>query len=134
MKEYDFLISSDRNNISIIEKKIENLKNEFNIDENKFINIQIAVSEAMINAIVHGNKEDITKKVLIKIIIKERTIEIIIKDEGKGFNFEKIPDPTKDENILKEHGRGLHIIKSLSDHFKLKTGETGTEISIIFNK
>ena len=106
---------------------LEQANQKFNLVAEKFINLQIACSEALINAIVHGNKEDESKNVYTNIELNEIHMRVRIKDEGSGFKVEEIPDPTSSENLLKEHGRGIFIIRSLVDEFACNSSEKGTE-------
>lgn len=100
----------------------------------KFINLQIACSEALVNAIVHGNKEDESKKVHTNIFYNEIIMTVRIKDEGTGFNVEELPDPTSNENLLKESGRGIFIIRSLVDDFQCNSSSNGTEFVLTVKK
>lgn len=113
---------------------LEQANNEFNLSAEKFINLQIACSEALINAIVHGNKEDLSKKVFTYIEYNEMVLTVAIKDEGKGFQIDALPDPTSNENILKESGRGIFIIRSLVDEFHCSSSDSGTEFILRVRK
>lgn len=123
----NFILKSDKAEISTIENLISQFNKIALIPEEKIINFQIAVSEALINAIVHGNKEDINKSVFVAIECKENFFKISIKDEGSGFDYKKIPDPTKEENLFKEHGRGIFIMNTLVDEFDCNSSVDGTE-------
>jgi serine/threonine-protein kinase RsbW len=123
-------IKSQRSEILKIESLLDDINKEFGLADEKYVNLQIAISEALINAIIHGNKENPQKKVFIEITYDENFITVKIKDEGEGFDLNKIPDPTNQENIFKEHGRGLFIMKSLVDKFECYPGEEGTEFSL----
>ncbi len=100
----------------------------------KFINFQIASSEAIVNAIVHGNKQNPEKKVFVEIITDENKLELRIKDEGEGFDMAKLPDPTDESNLYKESGRGIFIIKSLLDEFYIDSSSEGTSMVLVMNK
>lgn len=100
----------------------------------KFINFQIAVSEAIINAIVHGNKENPEKFVFVFLTCNDESLCIKIQDQGDGFDIKKLPDPTDQSNILKEHGRGIFIIKTLVDEFSIDASESGTILTLKVNK
>lgn len=123
----NFILKSDKAEISTIENLISQFNKIARIPEEKIINFQIAVSEALINAIVHGNKEDINKSVFVSIECKENYFKIAIKDQGSGFDYKKIPDPTKEENLFKEHGRGIFIMNTLVDEFLCNSSINGTE-------
>lgn len=134
MQKIDLKYKSNRKSVADLEKLLIEHKAEINLPEEKFVNLQIAVSEAILNAIVHGNKEISEKNVYVKIENDERKITISIKDEGKGFDVNTLPDPTKSENLYKEHGRGIFIIKSLVDIFDCISDSNGTEIIITMLK
>jgi serine/threonine-protein kinase RsbW len=134
LKKINLKIKSDRSEILKFEKVLEKINSEFGLSQDRFINLQIATSEALVNAIVHGNKENPGKFVYIDIEFDNSIMIIKIKDEGKGFNLEEIPDPTKNNNLLKEHGRGIFIIKSLVDKFVCCPSEKGTEFILTIVK
>lgn len=102
------------------------------VAENTIADLAIAITELVNNAINHGNKKQEDKKVILTLRYDDGEIEATVTDEGKGFDPEDIPDPLAEENLLKEIGRGIFIVKSLMDDFKYKTLPTGgTEISIV---
>lgn len=127
MEKYYMILESKRNEIQKFEELLDNINKEFNLPSEKFINFQIACSEAIINAIVHGNKEQENKRVYIEIVFDNQIMMIKIKDEGNGFDINSLPDPTKSENLFKESGRGIFIIKSLVDEFDCSSSNNGTE-------
>ena len=91
----------------MIESFIDNAKERFSLDDDMYGNIMIAVTEAVNNAIKHGNSNDKSKNVFLSLSLDESMLRFIIKDEGNGFNFDNLPDPTAPENIEKLGGRGL---------------------------
>lgn len=127
-------MKSNRNEIRKFEDLLEQTNRNFNLAMERFINLQIACSEALVNAIVHGNKEDDNKKVYTKIEYDVTVLTVRIKDEGDGFDINKLPDPTSNENILKESGRGIYIINSLVDEFKCYSSDKGTEFILRVKK
>ena len=128
------VLKSNRNEIRKFEVMLEQANMKFNLAVEKFINLQIACSEALINAIVHGNEEDESKNVYTNIEMNELKMSVRIKDEGKGFKVDELPDPTSNENILKESGRGIYIIRSLVDEFVCNSSENGTEFILVVRK
>ncbi|MCX6166152.1 MAG: ATP-binding protein [Ignavibacteriae bacterium] len=134
MKNISLKINSDRSEILKFEKVLEDINSEFGLNHDRFINFQIAISEALVNAIVHGNKESPDKSVFIEIDYNESKLVVKIKDQGKGFKLEEIPDPTKCNNLLKEHGRGIFIIKSFVDKFECYCSDKGTEFILTIVK
>jgi len=85
------------------------------IDENAAFGIDMAVREAVTNAVLHGNKQDETKFFEVILITSPSTLEIRVHDQGLGFNPELVPDPTEDENILKTSGRGIFFMRNFMD-------------------
>jgi serine/threonine-protein kinase RsbW len=84
--------------------------------------LEIALREAMANAIIHGNLEDRRKHVHITCRCEADEVSIAVKDEGKGFDINKVPDPTAAENIGSVHGRGIHVMKALMDEVRFEEG------------
>jgi len=107
--------ASKGENITLIERLIDDLCSKFHIQEEHYGNILIALTEAVNNAIYHGNKQDPEKKVLVKYTADEDEFSFIIEDEGPGFDYDNVPDPTSPENIEKPNGRGVFLMKHLSD-------------------
>jgi serine/threonine-protein kinase RsbW len=134
LKNISLKIKSERAEILKFEKVLEEINGEFGLNQDRFINLQIAISEALVNAIVHGNKENPEKFVCIDICYDKSMLTVKIKDEGEGFNLEEIPDPTNNNNLLKEHGRGIFIIKSLVDKFECCPSKKGTEFILTIVK
>ncbi|MBN1632948.1 MAG: ATP-binding protein [Ignavibacteria bacterium] len=132
VKSYKF--ESRRRIINDVERILTDMNEEMKIPEDKFVNFQIAVSEALINCIVHGNQENINKSIFVKIENLKDYLKIYVKDEGSGFDFNDIPDPTDTDNLYKEHGRGIFIIKSLVDNLEINSGAKGTEFILTMNK
>ena len=134
MKTYSLVLPSDRKEISKFENLLVEINSEFGMDMEKFINFQIAASEAIVNAIVHGNKQNPLKKVFVEVITDEHKLEMRIKDEGEGFDVSKLPDPTDESNLYKESGRGIFIIRSLVDEFYIESNGKGTAMSLLMKK
>lgn len=128
------MLPSNRKEISKFENLLVEINNEFGMAMEKFINFQIASSEAIVNAIVHGNKQNPDKKVYVDIDTSNETLKLVIKDEGEGFEVEKLPDPTNETNIFKESGRGIYIIRSLVDEFKIESNSSGTTMILVMRK
>ncbi|MFK7808233.1 MAG: ATP-binding protein [Saprospiraceae bacterium] len=111
----EITIKSELQSISQVEKLIDGLCQVYNIDEEHYGNILIALTEAVNNAIVHGNRLDIDKNVTLSYIASEKSLKFIVSDEGPGFDYDNLPDPTAPENIEKPHGRGVFLMKNLAD-------------------
>lgn len=123
-------IPSSLKNIHIIEEYIDNVRNDFMIDDSVYGNIHLAVVEAVTNAIVHGNKSDENKEIFFNSQKDDSSITFIVKDQGTGFDNNAIPDPTLPENKEKLSGRGVFLIKHLADDVIFE--ENGTSLHMIF--
>jgi len=123
-------IPSLAENIRIIESFIDNAKERFHLDDDIYGNIMIAVTESVNNAIRHGNKSNKDKNVSISLTLNDSVLKFVIEDEGEGFDYNNLPDPTAPENIDKPSGRGIFLMKHLSDevHFK----ECGKVVELYF--
>ncbi|NNF01079.1 MAG: ATP-binding protein [Bacteroidia bacterium] len=108
-------IISKADSVNIVEKLIEDLKQEHQFDEDCYGNMLVAVTEAVNNAIQHGNKFDESKKVIINYELEKDQIMFSVRDEGTGFDFYDLPDPTAPENLEKPTGRGIFLMKHLAD-------------------
>ncbi|MBU0560136.1 MAG: ATP-binding protein [Bacteroidetes bacterium] len=133
VKEYKKVVQSDPDLFSEIEDFILQIAAESNLPEKKMNNLALAVDEASANSMVHGNKRDKNKFVEIYVQVFEDRLEITFKDQGNGFNPQAVPDPTNSENILKESGRGIHIMRSFLDDLKFNFTPSGTEVTLVLN-
>lgn len=127
----DLRISSKIENISLIEGLVDDLCDKLNIGEDHYGNILIALTEAVTNAIMHGNKQDANKHVDVNYTKKDQELCFIITDQGPGFDPSALPDPTAPENLEKPTGRGIFLIKNLAD--KVEFEDNGRVIKMYFN-
>ncbi len=135
MKKYFLEISSERKNIKQVENLMLNANMDFGLPVEEYNKLMIAVTEIAMNAIVHGNKENIFKKVKMYVEHEAGTMKIVVMDEGEGFNIDKLPDPTDMENILDLHGRGVFIARAMVDEFFYQHLEGGgSEFVMIVHK
>lgn len=133
MNTISIQIPSILENIRMIESFIDNAKEKFHLDDDIYGNIMIAVTEAVNNAIKHGNAGDRSKNVSLSLSLKESMIQFLIKDEGAGFDYDNLPDPTSPENIEKVGGRGIFLMKHLSDEVQFKEKGKVVELSFYIN-
>lgn len=128
--EKNISIASEQKNIRVIENLIEEICSKMNINNEIYGKVLVAAIEAVNNAIVHGNKSNPEKKVEINLAVNNKEMHIFISDEGEGFDYENVPDPTSPENIENIHGRGVFLMIKLSDevHFF----ENGSKVELIF--
>ena len=123
-------IPSIKENVSVVESFIENVGEKIRIEEAIYGNVLVSVTEAVNNAIVHGNKEDKNKKVRLGLKQNKKSVRFIVEDEGMGFDHNTLPDPTNPNNLEKVKGRGRFLIKSLSDKTTFKQG--GRIVEMLF--
>jgi serine/threonine-protein kinase RsbW len=133
MNTISIQIPSMMENIRMIESFIDNAKERFHLDDDIYGNIMIAVTEAVNNAIKHGNGSDKRKNVFLGLSLNESTIKFTVKDEGTGFKYDELPDPTAPENLEKPGGRGIFLMKHLSDEVSFKEDGRVVELSFYMN-
>lgn len=130
MMEKTLNISSKIDNLRVVEKMIDEISSECNLSSEIYGNILIATLEAANNAIMHGNKLDEGKMVNINCILENDQLKVSVKDQGKGFDYSNIPDPTSPENIENINGRGVFLMEKLSD--KIEFFDNGSKVELIF--
>lgn len=123
-------IASKRENLREVEKLVDEFNEIEELNESLYGKVLLATIEAANNAIVHGNKLDPEKTVMVEIRKSKDIIEIYVEDQGEGFNYMRIPDPTAPENIENIHGRGVFLMKQLSDEVNFY--KNGTKVQILF--
>jgi serine/threonine-protein kinase RsbW len=133
METIHIQIPSITENIRIIESFIDNAKDKFSLTDDIYGNIMIAVTESVNNAIVHGNGCDKSKNVSLSLSLNDNILKFIIKDEGIGFDYSNLPDPTLPENIDKPSGRGIYLMKHLCDEVNFSENGRIVELSFYMN-
>ncbi len=131
-KEIETLIvPSDLDHLKRVENLVDDVCRTNEVHEDHFGNVLIAVTEAVNNAVQHGNNSDTSKEVSIKVAQNNEEIKFSVSDQGVGFDFTNLPDPTAPENIEKEHGRGIFLMKSLADDVSFLNN--GSTVEIVFS-
>ncbi len=133
MNTISIQIPSILDNIRMIESFIDNAKERFQLDEDLYGNIMIAVTEAVNNAIKHGNANNSSKNVFLSLTLNDNLLKFVIKDEGSGFDHNNLPDPTAPENLEKPGGRGIFLMKHLSDEVEFSENGKTVELSFYMN-
>lgn len=123
-------ISSKAENLRLVERLIEDVCDLFNIAEDNYGNILIALTEAVNNAIYHGNQANPDKNIDISFKSFPDHVSFIVKDEGKGFEYDNLPDPTNPDNIENPNGRGVFLMRNLAD--KVSFEENGSKVILDF--
>jgi serine/threonine-protein kinase RsbW len=123
-------INSDIENLTVIETMVDTLSKRLGISDEVYGKILISTVEAVNNAILHGNRGDSSKKVTVVVSSDGNIFDVTVTDEGEGFSYLDIPDPTDPKNIENLHGRGVFIMKSLAD--SIEYNSTGNEVRMKF--
>jgi serine/threonine-protein kinase RsbW len=123
---YEMICRSDLKEISHIEEFLRRVSRQMHFDDGMMHRLLVSCTEAVNNAIIHGNQSDPDKKVVIRCIVKKKTLTISVKDEGRGFDPESLQDPRDEKNLMKENGRGVFLMRSLMDKVKFKHSRSGS--------
>lgn len=124
-------VDSTIDNLTRVESFIDEVCLEMNVRDESYGNVLIAVTEAFNNAVQHGNGNDVSKSVVVNATSDGVTMQLSITDEGVGFDYDNLPDPTAPENLEKENGRGVFLMKSLADDVEFD--QKGSLVRLIFN-
>ncbi|RPH35627.1 ATP-binding protein [bacterium] len=128
--EFRATIPSSPKNISKVETFLKKVNKAIHLDEIQFHKLMVSLTEAVNNAIVHGNRSDPTKKVMLKCEHLPGWLLLIIEDEGKGFKVDHVANPLKKRNLLKESGRGIFLMRTLMDKVEFEMTESGLVVRL----
>lgn len=131
MNKLELSISSEVGNIKQVENFIEILVEQIQLQEEIRGKIALPIVEATSNGILFGNKQNPLKMVHLTAIKNTKEVIITVEDEGEGFDFSQIPDPTTPERLMRTNGRGLYLMKKLSD--KLLFAKNGAKVIMAFS-
>jgi len=126
-----FTLDSTLENVDNAEQAANEIATQFGFNEEEVLQIAMAVREAAVNAVLHGNAYDPAKKVSLDFERTAGDLVITIRDQGKGLDPSKIPDPLAPENLLKTSWRGIFLIRSFMDDVQINPSASGTEIKLI---
>ncbi len=130
--EIEVIINSALGNLDLIQTLTDCITDFMKFDEDSVHQIGMSVRESVTNAIQHGNKLDKSKKVDISFVMSPDRLCISVRDEGNGFQADKIPSPLEDENILKPSGRGIFYIRTFMDEVEFRSlPEGGIEVHMV---
>lgn len=125
MPEYRYEIGSQTAEVAALIKELARKWQEAGLDEKSIFRLHLALEEAVVNGIKHGNRFNPDLKVQVRCRISEKNIEIAVTDQGQGFDAKSLPDPTVTENIPKRSGRGVYLIRQFMDKVEfLDNGRT----------
>jgi serine/threonine-protein kinase RsbW len=131
MEKMTVHFESKADNIVVAEKLVDDVCTKFKVDEDYYGNILIALTEAVNNAINHGNRQNPKKQVDIEFFSKgDNALHFVVKDQGEGFDFEHLPDPTDPANLEKISGRGVFLMRNLADVVEFR--DNGATVEMVF--
>ena len=128
---FSYTLDSTLETVDNAEQTATRIASESGFGEDEVMQIAMAVREAAVNAVLHGNAYDPEKKVELEFERTPRDLVITIRDQGKGLDLARIPDPLAPENLLKTSGRGIFLIRSFMDEVEIHPSQAGTEIKLI---
>jgi serine/threonine-protein kinase RsbW len=123
--EFRATILSNPRNISRVESFLKKVNKSIHLDEIQFHKLMVSLTEAVNNAMIHGNRSDSKKKVLLKCEHLPGWLLLIVEDEGRGFKVDNVANPLKKKNLLKESGRGIFLMRTLMDKVEFQQTEGG---------
>jgi serine/threonine-protein kinase RsbW len=126
-----YTLDSTLDSVNKVEQTAEQLAVKVGFGEDDLHKITMSVREAAVNAVLHGNAYDPSKKIMVAYETSPNTLAITITDEGKGLSEEEVPDPLAEENLLKTSGRGIFLIRSFMDEVHIRDLHPGTEITLV---
>jgi serine/threonine-protein kinase RsbW len=127
---YELTCKSSPREIACVERFLQRINKTLRLDDGTMYRLLVSCTEAVNNAIVHGNKNNPDRRVTIRCTATEKAITIRVKDEGEGFNAENLPDPREEKNLLKESGRGVFLIRSLMDDVAFRRLRRGSVVEM----
>jgi serine/threonine-protein kinase RsbW len=132
--EVDTFLDSALESVDRAEELVVDVAKKAGINEDDALSLGMAVRECAVNAVVHGNRYNLNKKVHLTVTRTSERVVIKIADEGEGFDLEKLADPLAEENLLRHSGRGIFIIRAFTDDFQVRRlTPSGTEVTLVKN-
>ncbi len=128
-----FECTSDPQEIRKVEPFLNQINDVARLDDGTFYRLLVAGTEAINNGILHGNKGDARKRVRVTCVLEKDSLIFRVRDEGKGFKPEDVPDPLEEKNLLKTSGRGIFLMRSLMDKVSFKVTPEGTEVELLID-
>jgi serine/threonine-protein kinase RsbW len=128
---FSYKLDSTLETVDSAEQTATRIASETGFGEDEVMQIAMAVREAAVNAVLHGNAYDPEKKVELEFERTAKDLVITVRDQGTGMDLSRIPDPLAPENLLKTSGRGIFLIRSFMDVVEIHLSQTGTEIKLI---
>ena len=132
--EVDTFLDSVLESVDRAEELVVKVARKAGIGEDDALSLGMAVRECAVNAVVHGNRYNLNKKVHLTVARPPAQVVVKIADEGEGFELQDLPDPLAQENLLRHSGRGIFIIRAFTDDFAVRRlSPSGTEVTLVKN-
>ena len=132
--EVDTLLDSTLESVDRAEELVVEAAKKAGVEEDDALSLGMAVRECMVNAVVHGNRYNLNKKVHLTVARTASQLVMKIADEGEGFELQELPDPLAEENLMRHSGRGIFIIRAFTDDFQVRRmSPAGTEVTMVKN-
>ncbi len=128
--EFRATIPSNPKNISKVEIFLKKVTKAIRLDEIQFHKLMVSLTEAVNNAMIHGNRSDPKKKVILKCEHLPGWLLLIVEDQGRGFKLDNVANPLKRKNLLKESGRGIFLMRTLMDKVEFQQTGGGLEVRL----
>lgn len=113
------------------ERLAERFTEHLDFDEDQRVDVAIAITEAVNNAVEHGNRLEADRTVTVRLEWRDSELVITVRDQGRGFDLDSVDDPLSPENLTKPDGRGLLIVRSLMDSVEVNPSSEGTEVVMV---
>jgi serine/threonine-protein kinase RsbW len=132
-KRVSYTLDSSLQSVNMAEETAQLIAAKVGFDEDNCLKISMAVREAAVNAVLHGNAYDAKKKMTVAFENTAETLVITVTDEGRGLDASKVPDPTTPGNLLTQSGRGIFLMRSFMDEVRIRLLAPGTEVTMVKN-
>ena len=126
--KFVLVLNSNPKQVTRVEEFLEKVNHRLRLDEIRYNRLLVATTEAVNNSIIHGNKRDPRKKVVLTCEVNHASLIVHVHDEGMGVDISKLPDPLAEENLLRENGRGVFLMRSLMDNVNFNVTPDGSEV------
>jgi serine/threonine-protein kinase RsbW len=130
---FEFECKSDPKEIAKVEPFLNKINEATKMDDGTFYRLLVAGTEAINNGILHGNKSDPDKSVFVICTVDSRKLVFRVRDQGRGFKPEEVPDPLEEKNLMKTSGRGIFLMRSLMDSVAFRVTRDGTEVELVID-
>lgn len=131
-KKWKLELETNLDQLDQVEELVNSISKLADLSEDQYDALMLTASEAVTNAMKHGNKMDASKKVVVTATVDENAVQISVEDEGEGFDPEALPDPLDPANLLKASGRGVFLMKTYCN--EVSYAKNGCQVTLTFNR